>query len=486
MVSTQTRSWPLVPAIVLGALLALLAITSPVAADDRVTWTGNGVTNGQVDTVDCNLNAPDGYLHWIFTGNGATSATLYINNSLAVGVGGWQNGVMTQSGDGAFHYYSTWYDLATITAYVDYIGSVSGTPVLTISHGCPPAGEPLTISKTVVATSDFTYLWTINKDVDETSVTGDYPGDATFNYTVTVGHDAGTASNWSLSGVITVTNPNDFAVTADVTDTLDDGSLCTVTGGDDAVIPANGSSNLAYSCAVTDGSATENTASVTWAAQGILDAGSDFVVEAVIWDVDTIDECVDVTDTFDGVEVDLGDGTLCVGEDANPTVFNYSHTVPIPQYGCVEYTNTAAFVTNDTGATGSSSETVEVCSSFEGCTPGYWKVAQHLDSWVATGYSPSQTLESVFNVPDAFGLDNKTLLEALNFKGGSTVTGAAQILLRAAVAALLNESHPFINYGYDGDVVADVNAALATGDRATILALAAELDAANNAGCPLD
>jgi hypothetical protein len=30
-----------------------------------------------------------------------------------------------------------------------------------------------------------------------------------------------------------------------------------------------------------------------------------------------------------------------------------------------------------------------------------------------------------------------------------------------------------------------VNAALASGDRATIIATAAQLDAANNAGCPL-
>jgi hypothetical protein len=124
---------------------------------------------------------------------------------------------------------------------------------------------------------------------------------------------------------------------------------------------------------------------------------------------------------------------------------------------------------------------------FEGCTPGYWKQPQHLDSWLATGFSPNQTLESVFDVPDSFGLDNRTLLQALSFRGGSGTTAAARILLRAAVAALLNSAHPDIDYPRTtAEVIADVNAALASGNRSVMLALAAELDADNNFGCPLN
>jgi hypothetical protein len=106
---------------------------------------------------------------------------------------------------------------------------------------------------------------------------------------------------------------------------------------------------------------------------------------------------------------------------------------------------------------------------------------------VATGFSPSQTLESVFNVPNSFGLDNKTLREALSFKGGSGTTAAARILLRAAVAALLNSAHPDVDYPRTtAEVITDVNAALASNNRSTILALAAELDVDNNLGCPLN
>jgi hypothetical protein len=126
-------------------------------------------------------------------------------------------------------------------------------------------------------------------------------------------------------------------------------------------------------------------------------------------------------------------------------------------------------------------------ADLEGCTPGYWKQPQHLDAWGPTGYSPSQTLESVFDVPDAFGLDSATLLQALDFRGGSTLTGAARILLRQAVAALLNAAHPDVDFGLaPAEVIEQVNAALASGDRETILALAEELDVLNNEGCPLN
>jgi hypothetical protein len=89
-------------------------------------------------------------------------------------------------------------------------------------------------------------------------------------------------------------------------------------------------------------------------------------------------------------------------------------------------------------------------------------------------------------VPDAFGLDDATLLEALSFQGGPTVADAAQILLRAAVAALLNAASPNVDYPLTVDqVIAEVNSALSSGDRAVILAEATRLDAFNNLGCPL-
>jgi hypothetical protein len=119
----------------------------------------------------------------------------------------------------------------------------------------------------------------------------------------------------------------------------------------------------------------------------------------------------------------------------------------------------------------------------DGCTPGYWK--NHPDAWAATGYSMSQTVEEVFDVPDKFNLDNKTLLQALKFKGGPYKIGAARILLRHATAAVLNASHPDVDYPLNStSIINKVNSAL-TGSRGEMLSLKRQLDFFNNLGCPL-
>jgi hypothetical protein len=119
----------------------------------------------------------------------------------------------------------------------------------------------------------------------------------------------------------------------------------------------------------------------------------------------------------------------------------------------------------------------------EGLTPGFWK--NHTDLWVT--YSPNQTLESIFDVPDHLGLDDKTLLEALNFGGGGSVKGAAQNLFRHAVAAILNASHPLVDYALAAsNIITHVNTALASNSASTINTLKNQLDEFNNAGGGID
>jgi hypothetical protein len=120
-----------------------------------------------------------------------------------------------------------------------------------------------------------------------------------------------------------------------------------------------------------------------------------------------------------------------------------------------------------------------------GCTPGYWK--NHTDTWSDTAYTPSQTVGSVFSGASAFpSLSSETLLDALQGGGGPGTLGAAKILLRAAVAALLNAGDSDLNYPRTtAQILSDVNAALSSNDRDTMLTLASQLDADNNLGCPL-
>lgn len=118
----------------------------------------------------------------------------------------------------------------------------------------------------------------------------------------------------------------------------------------------------------------------------------------------------------------------------------------------------------------------------DGCTLGYWKVRKHHDSWPAQ-YNIGSPLQATFGA-NAF---DETFLEALNYKGGPGVDGGKRILLKQAVAALLNSASDAVAYPLTtAQVVAQVTFALNSGDRELMIALAGTLDAYNNQGCPLN
>jgi hypothetical protein len=142
---------------------------------------------------------------------------------------------------------------------------------------------------------------------------------------------------------------------------------------------------------------------------------------------------------------------------------------------------------------------VEVCTTGEqGCTPGFWKVQPNFEPthcWCDT-YDPTDLVSEVFaTIPAGLGSDLQkkadgvpdTLDEALAYQGGGGVEGAARNLLRSAVAAVLNACNDNVAYPMGEQAVIDaVDAALASLDRDTILALHTELDGYNNLGCSID
>ena len=101
-------------------------------------------------------------------------------------------------------------------------------------------------------------------------------------------------------------------------------------------------------------------------------------------------------------------------------------------------------------------------------------------------------MKNVFNLNGFTNLDgnstpNDTLLDALNYQGGNTLAGAAQILLRAAAASVLNAANPNITFPRTvAQIQSAVNAALASNDRDTMLNLGSDLDKENNRRCPLN
>jgi hypothetical protein len=139
--------------------LAFMASTSAVRADGTIPWEGQGVTGGELNSVQCDSeNTP--YLLWVFTlgggDNTVTSATLTINGTDVYGPN-------TPSG-GNIKFLTDFYDLDTLTASVSYVGELgSGTANLVISHGCP--GEEAAISDIVTEVHD-----TAHQDVTGTAV----------------------------------------------------------------------------------------------------------------------------------------------------------------------------------------------------------------------------------------------------------------------------------------------------------------------------
>ena len=127
----------------------------------------------------------------------------------------------------------------------------------------------------------------------------------------------------------------------------------------------------------------------------------------------------------------------------------------------------------------------------QGCTPGYWK--NHTSNWQEV--PPSRLFSAPFSPGTSGVLQGLTLEQTLAGGGGPGVAGAEVILARAATAAFLNAAHDGVLYpwrrsaeGLDGrpPLLATVNAALASGDRQTMIDLASRLDTDNNLGCPLN
>ncbi len=109
-----------------------------------------------------------------------------------------------------------------------------------------------------------------------------------------------------------------------------------------------------------------------------------------------------------------------------------------------------------------------------GCSLGYWKAKQHHDSWVEL--APTDHLADVFDRPI-----EGTLLSGLKAKGGGL-----NALLRQAVAAALNATHPDLQPGPAVDDLTEVVAAFQNAyDTGSYERQKDTFEATNTAGCPL-
>jgi hypothetical protein len=144
----------------------------------------------------------------------------------------------------------------------------------------------------------------------------------------------------------------------------------------------------------------------------------------------------------------------------------------VPDGSTVRLVVTGAF---DNGCTFIAIDCVEITNGGEGCSHGYWK--NHLSAWGPTGYNPTDDFDTVFGV-NAFTPD-RTLLQALQAGGGGIDN-----LGRQGVAALLNASHPGVDFPLTPEqVITLVHDAVANGTAGSV---GQHLDTLVNLGCPLN
>ena len=258
-------------------------------------------------------------------------------------------------------------------------GTITGSDGLTDSDTATVEvcrGADLSVSKTISASLDRGYEWTVTK-----SATGQQPfeanaatGDVTVDYEVVSTASAGTDSNWKANGRITVTNPNTWqgvAVTpTDVTD-LGGGAACTITGVVGPLgqvtsvtlphtVPASGTAVFVYECTFTGKPSYNgtNTATIAWdkAAAHTTNATATGTapIEAADWLVTLHNETATLSDAH-------APAPWTVALADSPHTEKYSVTWNVGTAGaCKDFDNTAALTGSDGFAT-SDTERIKAC-----------------------------------------------------------------------------------------------------------------------------
>jgi hypothetical protein len=196
-----------------------------------------------------------------------------------------------------------------------------------------------------------------------------------------------------------------------------------------------------------------------------------------------------------------GNGLLDPGEtwlytSTGAKYVSSGQSVPAPTVKTGQETNTATLsvAVPNTGLTAASNDKANDWGQAggEGLPPSFWQTNANSYAAVAwprfpdkTGplvYSPSQLLTSVFTIPSSYGLGSTTMLQGLGLTGNG-----APSLMAAAVAALLNATHPRIAYPLlASQVISQVNSALAGGSSSTMKSLTTTLTGYNNLGSDVD
>jgi hypothetical protein len=277
--------------------------------------------------------------------------------------------------------------------------------------------DALLVTKTATTTLNRRWVWDIEKTVDpesflegtfdESTNTGQVQATETLevDYDIVVDTVAHVDSAWAVTGQISVLNQNTIAgMVNEPTDTLTGGisatvENCEIGGNPVAAFPvslAGGATLICdYSAELPNANSRTNYASTTLVDLTDIYEGTAAVSFAAATITD-IDECVDVTDFMDDVDVDPEDlGTVCI-TDVLPAAIVQTRTfgpedITLEACEANVFHNTATATTNDTGSEVDDDETITLevpCE--EGCTltQGYWKTHNQSFRDARNGHGP--------------------------------------------------------------------------------------------------
>lgn len=277
-----------------------------------------------------------------------------------------------------------------------------------INTGQTQSNPDLGVSKTAFTSYTNTYNWSIGKSADKTTVK-QVGGSVSVTYTITLTNTGQTPSAWQASGDITINNSSSVTfVGVSLTDWVTDaanvrdpnvGTKGTCLSQSGLTIPP-GATSVAYTCtwsAKPSGfpTAETNNVEIDWDQAAYSTPDSFATANAPIdWgsaNVTPVNDCVNVTDSFNGANpathlgqfcasgvytLDSGlSGTayanLAVSYTAPTFTLTYSRSISVPQFGCTPFPNTATIT--ETGLQDGSSVTLCGPAKTGALTMGFWQ-----------------------------------------------------------------------------------------------------------------
>jgi len=238
-------------------------------------------------------------------------------------------------------------------------------------------GADLTL--TVSATPQFTrtFIWTIQKGVNKTLINN--PGPVAH---VVIWETGFVDSGWQLSGVATVTNPNDWeSIPVVLGDTVTGIGQCTFTGSSSLTLAPGQSAPVAYVCtypAFPNPASGTDTATANWDKNAYFTADGSAMSSAgftFTGPTNFVNKTVTLTESFNNQPpVTLGSLAATMAKPWATATFLENPALTFPASGCVDEPNSSSLL--PTALT--TSETITLCTSIKSGakSAGFWALFQ--------------------------------------------------------------------------------------------------------------